>query len=124
VRCHDTDRSGALQYNEFEALYIEIMQWKAIFEAEVVPGTSWITFDGMARVWARLNLGLSDDVRRLALESMIPDDGVDRIQFVDFIRLLAELKSLVKFIAENHTAAGTIHLTADNLAASFFLCRG
>ena len=123
VRCHDTDQNGSLGYSEFEELFMEIGSWRDIF-LRAGGGRSHISYAELAQEWDKLGLGLNDQCKSLALDSLTPDDGSDSIAFVDFIRLLAELKSLVKFVQNNSGADGTMHLNADALVLGFYGCRG
>lgn len=91
-------RIGSSQYDEFEELYAEIESWKSIFYSAVHNKQNYLTMEQMRRVWDGLDMGLSSTAKDMVLESLLPDDNSDRIQWTDFIRILAELKAIVKFV--------------------------
>jgi len=114
---------GTLQYEEFEELFQEIESWKTIFYSSVSNNQTYLTMKQMEYVWNKLDMGLSDTARNLVLESLLPDDHNDRIQWTDFIRILAELKAIVKFVESNMAPDGTVTLNPETFVLGFYTCR-
>ncbi|XP_054258675.1 calpain-A-like [Macrosteles quadrilineatus] len=110
----DTDHSGKLEYNEFQALWNMIKTWESIYELYSDKATGYLNSSSLQNALEALNLNVGRQIRSSLIRKYATRDGY--ISFEDFMHCVIKIKSMTEFFkSKDESASQKILLTFEEL---------